>query len=66
MVGDRRSLPNATMNKFPDMKKRAKDVSNPHMDTTVRKFLQGVNDPNIAQVALDFPLTELSPPDPLQ
>ncbi|KAH0826479.1 hypothetical protein J3R83DRAFT_5482 [Lanmaoa asiatica] len=48
-----------------DMRKRAKDPTNPHIKITVREFMEGVTDTTKAQVALDFPLWQMGLPDPL-
>ncbi|KAH0833798.1 hypothetical protein J3R83DRAFT_10946 [Lanmaoa asiatica] len=49
-----------------DMRKRAKDLTNPHIQITVREFMEGITDTTKAQVALDFPLSQMGLPDPLQ
>ncbi|KAG6369037.1 hypothetical protein JVT61DRAFT_15614 [Boletus reticuloceps] len=49
-----------------DMRERSKKFSNPHVDTTVESLIKDINNPKVMRVALDFPLPQLSAPNPLE
>ena len=48
------------------MRERARNFSNPQVDTTAEQLVQDINNPRVMQVALHFPLPQLTAPAPFE
>ncbi|KAF8422594.1 hypothetical protein L210DRAFT_891763 [Boletus edulis BED1] len=49
-----------------DMKQRQKDFSKPFVKTTMKKFVDDIENPHVLRVALDFPLPQLTHVHPFE